>query len=324
MNILVGGPLPPALLPALGELGTVHQLPPPAGRDSFLASLGGTIKCLIWPPLIGPLPPALLSRLPALAHIAVMGAGYETVDALDAGKRGICVTNTPRAVTEDTADAGFYLVLATVRRFPAAERFLRAGRWTLATPPERTHSLRGRTLGVVGFGRIGKAIARRAEAFGLQIIYHGRRQQADVPYPWVASLEETARRSDILLSVLPGGEATRGLIGAPVFEALGPRGVFVNIGRGTAVDEPALVAALKGGRIAAAGLDVFANEPDVPADLVAMENVVLLPHVGGATHELYDAIGRDLVENVRAVSEGRPPPDAVPEAPWTRQQPARS
>lgn len=316
MNILVGGPLPPALLPALREIGTVQHLPPPGERDSFVAKVGGGIDCLIWPPLIGNLAPALVSRLPALKHIAAMGAGYDTIDVVDAAKRGICVTNTPRAVTQDTADAGFYLVLATVRRFPAAERFLRAGRWTLATPPERTCSLRGKIIGIVGFGRIGQAIARRAEVFGLDIVYHARGPKADAPYPWIASLEETARRSDILLSVLPGGEATRGLIGRPVFEALGPQGYFVNVGRGTAVDEPALVAALKNGTIAGAGLDVYANEPQVPADLIALENVVLLPHVGGATHELYDAVGRDLVENVRAVSEGRPPPDAVPEAPW--------
>lgn len=317
MNILVGGPLPAATLSALREIGTVHVLPAPAEREEFFAKVRDRTKCLIWPPLIGELPPALVSRLPALEHIAVMGAGYETIDAVDAAKRGICVTNTPRAVTEDTADTAFYLVLATVRRFPAAERFLRAGRWTLASPPERTGSLRTKTLGIAGFGRIGKAIARRAEAFGLDIVYYARTQKAGVSYRWIASLEETAHQSDILLSVLPGGEVTRGLIGRPVFEALGPRGVFVNIGRGTVVDEPALVEALKNGTIAGTGLDVFANEPEVPADLIAMENVVLLPHVGGATDQLYIALGRDLVENVRAFSEGRPPPDAVPEAPWT-------
>jgi lactate dehydrogenase-like 2-hydroxyacid dehydrogenase len=321
MNILVGSALPPAIVSALREIGTVHVLPAPEERDAFLARVGGTINSLIWPPLIGELPPALVSNLPTLKHIAAMGAGYETIDVVDAAKRGVCVTNTPRAVTEDTADAAFYLVLATVRRFPAAERFIRAGRWTLQTLPERTDSLRGKTIGVVGFGRIGKAIARRAEAFGLDIVYHARTQKIDVPYPWIPSLEETARRSDILLSVLPGGEETRGLVGRPVFEALGPRGVFINIGRGTVVDEPALVAALRDGTIAGAGLDVFANEPDVPADLIAMENVVLLPHVGGATHQLYDAIGRDLVENVRAVKENRPPPDAVPEAPWMGRPP---
>lgn len=317
-HILIGGPVPPALFSALSEMGMVHFLPPAPERETLLHEIGTTINCLIWPPLIGKLSPALVSCLPALEHIAVMGAGYEAIDIPDATNRGICVTNTPRAVTEDTADAGFYLVLATVRRFPAAERFLRAGRWTLATPPERTNSLRGKTMGIVGFGRIGAAVARRAEAFGLGIFYHARTRKADVPYAWIPSLEETARRSDILVSVLPGGEATRGLIGQSLFEALGPKGVFISIGRGTAVDEPALLAALQDGTIAGAGLDVFANEPQVPAELLAMENVVLLPHVGGATHQLYEAIGRDLVENVRAVSERRPPPDAVPEAPWSR------
>ena len=249
-----------------------------------------------------------------------MGAGYEAIDAVDAAKRGICVTNTPRAVTEDTADAGFYLILAAVRRFPSAERYLRAGKWTFATPFERSASLHGKTLGIAGFGRIGKAVARRAEAFGLKVIYHARTKKTDVAtgvsWPWIASLDELARQSDILISILPGGEATRGLIGAKTFEALGPKGVFISLGRGSAVDEPALIAALQAGTIAGAGLDVFANEPHVPPELIAMENVVLLPHVGGATDHVIVAVGRDLLENVRAVAAGQAPPDAVPEAPW--------
>lgn len=316
MNILLGGALPPALQAALGEIGTVYVLPREPERDAFLSQHARDIQCLVWPPFIGALPPELVARLPSLRHIAGMGAGYEAIDAVDAGNRSICVTNTPRAVTEDTADAGFYLVLATLRRFPAAERHLRAGKWTFATPYERTTSLHGKTLGIVGFGRIGKAIARRAEAFGLNVIYHARTKKADVAYPWIASLEETARRADILLSILPGGDATRNLIDANVFTALGPKGVFVSLGRGSAVDEPALVSALQSGAIAGAGLDVYANEPHVPAELMAMENVVLLPHVGGATHHVIEGIGRDLIENVRAVAEGRAPPDAVPEAPW--------
>ena len=193
---------------------------------------------------------------------------------------------------------------------------MRAGQWTFATPYPRTTSLHGKTLGIVGFGRIGKAVARRAEAFGLNVIYHARNQKTDVAYPWIASIEETARRSDILLSILPGGDATRGLIDAAIFKALGANGVFVSLGRGSAVDEPALVAALQAGTIAGAGLDVYAKEPHVPAALIAMENVVLLPHVGGATHQVIEAIGRDLVENVRAIANGRAPPDAVPETPW--------
>lgn len=323
MNILLGAPLAPAIMTELGEIGPLLILPKPATRDAFLAEVGATIACLIWPPFVGDLPASLLAKLPALEHIAAMGAGYETIDVVEAARREICVTNTPRAVTEDTADAALFLLLAAVRRFPAAERYLRAGKWTLATPPERAESLRGKTLGIVGFGRIGKAIARRVEPLGLDIVYHARKRRPDAPYPWIDSLQETARRADILVSVLPGGEATRALIGRTAFEALGPEGVFINIGRGAVVDEPALIAALRNGTIAGAGLDVYAEEPAVPAELIAMENVVLLPHVGGATRQLHAAVGRDLIENVRAFSEGREPPDVVPETRWRGRRTAR-
>lgn len=316
MNILIGGPLPP-LQTALAAIGTVHVLPGEGTeREAFLAQHGAEIECLVWPPFIGSLPPSLVARLPALRHIAGMGAGYETIDAAGAGARGICVTNTPRAVTDDTADTGLYLILAAQRRFPAAERHLRAGKWTFATPYPRTTSVHGKVLGIVGFGRIGKAVAQRAEACGLKVIYFARTPKPDVSWPRVDSLEALARQSDILLSILPGGDATRGLIDAKIFEALGPKGIFVSLGRGTAVDEPALVAALQAGTIAGAGLDVYADEPHVPPDLIAMENVVLLPHVGGATDGVIAAVGRDLIENVRAVAQGNAPPDAVPEAPW--------
>ena len=316
MNILIGGSLPP-LQAALAAIGTVHVLPGEGPeRDAFLARHGADVECLVWPPFIGALPPLLVARLPALRHIAGMGAGYETIDAAGAGARGICVTNTPRAVTDDTADTGLYLILAAQRRFPAAERHLRAGKWTFATPYPRTTTVHGKVLGIVGFGRIGRAVGQRAEACGMTVIYYARTPKPDVSWMRAETLEDLARKSDILLSILPGGEATRGLIGATIFEALGPTGIFVSLGRGTAVDEPALVAALQNGVIAGAGLDVYADEPHVPSELIAMENVVLLPHVGGATDHVIAAVGRDLIENVRAVAEGRAPPDAVPEAPW--------
>lgn len=316
MNILIGGPLPP-LQAALAAIGTVHVLPAEGPeRDAFLAQHGADIRCLVWPPFIGALPPSLVARLPGLKHIAGMGAGYETIDAAGAGARGICVTNTPRAVTDDTADTGLYLILAAQRRFPAAERHLRAGKWTFATPYPRATTVHGKVLGIVGFGRIGKAVGQRAEACGMNVIYYARTPKPDVAWERAESIEDLARKSDILMSILPGGESTRGLIDATIFEALGPNGIFVSLGRGTAVDEPALVAALQAGTIAGAGLDVYADEPNVPPALTAMENVVLLPHVGGATDHVIAGVGRDVIENVRAVAEGRAPPDAVPEAPW--------
>lgn len=317
-SILVPTPAPPPLLAALDEIGPVHRLFEAADREAMLARVAPDIACIVWSPFGGRLGGAFMGRFPKLELVATMGAGYEVIDVAYAAAHDICVSNTPHAVTEDTADAGFALIIDTVRRFPAAERYLRAGKWTIATPFARSASLRGKTLGILGYGRIGKAIARRAEAFGLKIAYYGRRAQADVAYPHFASVEEIARASDILINILPGGEGTRGLVGAGVFAALGPAGFFVNIGRGSSVDEPAMVEALSHGRIAGAGLDVYADEPNVPEALKTMENVVLLPHVGGATDHVMQAVGAALVANVRAFASGNGPLDPVSETPWPR------
>jgi lactate dehydrogenase-like 2-hydroxyacid dehydrogenase len=257
-----------------------------------------------------------LAKLPALRLIAAMGAGYDQIDVRAAAARGVLVTHTPDAVTEDTADCAFALMLNCVRRFPAAERFLRAGQWAPGAPFGASASLRGKTLGIVGLGRVGKAIARRAEAFGLSVRYTGRSRQSDVAYPYESDIVALARASDILLNATPGGAGTQKLIGADAFAALGSKGYFVNIGRGTSVDEAALIAALRNNAIAGAGLDVFAQEPAVPDELTRMENVVLLPHVGGATFYVAQRIGADLLANVAAFARGARPPNPVPETPW--------
>lgn len=314
--ILVVAPAPPPLVAALADIGPVHRLWEATDREETLARLAPDIRCLVWSPFGGPLEEPFMARFPSLQLVATMGAGYEIIDVAAAARRGLIVTNTPDAVTEDTADAGFALILDTVRRFPAAERYLRGGKWTIATPFARTASLRGKTLGIVGYGRIGKAIARRAEAFGLKVVYHGRNRQAGVAYPYHPTIEETARASDILIAILPGDASTRAAIDANVLDALGPAGFFINIGRGVCVDEPALVAALRAGAIAGAGLDVYADEPNVPAALLDMENVVLLPHVGGATDHVMQAVGARLVANVRAFARGEGPLDPVAETPW--------
>jgi len=312
--LLAPAAMPAPLAAALESIAPLHRFN--GADDPALAEVAGIVRGIIWTPFGGPLTGAFMSRFPKLELVATMGAGYEHIDVGHAAAHGICVTNTPDAVTEDTADAAFALILDTVRRFPAAERYLRAGKWGPGKPFGSSVSLRNKRLGILGYGRIGKAVARRAEAFGLKISYSGRRMQDGVAYPYFATAEELARNCDIFLNVLPGGEGTRAQVGAAVFDALGPKGYFVNIGRGTSVDEPVLIAALKDGRLAGAGLDVFANEPSVPADLIALENVVLLPHVGGATDHVLMVVGARLVENVRAFAGGKGPLDPVAETPW--------
>ncbi|MDE2362729.1 MAG: 2-hydroxyacid dehydrogenase [Hyphomicrobiales bacterium] len=314
--VLAPPALPDRFAAAIGEIRPVLRMRGDGTDDALIAENADRIACLVWMPFGGPLKAAMMDRLPKLELVASMGAGYEHIDVAHAARRGICVANTPHAVTEDTADAAFALIIDTVRRFPAAERYLRAGKWRPGKPFPPSASLRGKTLGILGYGRIGKAIARRAEAFGLKVAYSGRRKQDGVLYPYFATAEELAANCDILVSVLPGGEATRNAVGARAFAALGPDGFFVNIGRGSSVDEPALISALHERKIAGAGLDVFAHEPDVPAELIAMENVVLLPHVGGATHHVMQAVGDAVVANIRAYAEGKGPLDPIAETPW--------
>ncbi|MCB1533729.1 MAG: 2-hydroxyacid dehydrogenase [Rhodoblastus sp.] len=312
--LLASAVLPAPLAAALESIAPLHRFEGP--DDPKLASIADVVRGIVWTPFGGPLTGAFMARFPKLELVATMGAGYEHIDVGHAVSHGVCVTNTPDAVTEDTADCAFALILDTVRRFPAAERFLRAGKWQPGKPFGVSASLRNKRLGILGFGRIGKAVARRAEAFGLAVSYCGRHRQEGVAYPYFASAEELARNCDIFLNALPGGDSTRASVGRSVFDALGPKGYFINIGRGTSVDEPALAAALKEGRIAGAGLDVFAHEPAVPEELVAMENVVLLPHVGGATDHVMMAVAGRLVENVRSFASGKGPLDPVSETPW--------
>jgi hydroxypyruvate reductase len=255
---------------------------------------------------------ALLEQLPRLEIISVHGVGYDLVPVAYCRERGIRVTNTPDVLTEDVADIALALVLMTSRRLVEANRFLHAGSWqrgqfALATKPG------GKRAGILGLGRIGKAIARRLESIGMEIGYFGRRAQANCTLHFFPSLIELARWCDFLIVACPGGEATRHLVNAEVLAALGENGTLVNVARGSIVDEAALVRALKQGAIKSAGLDVFANEPLVPAEMLALENVVLLPHVGSATNETRRAMAALVVENLLAHFAGRPLPTPVPE-----------
>ncbi|MFG1477811.1 2-hydroxyacid dehydrogenase [Xanthobacter sp. V4C-4] len=258
---------------------------------------------------------ALMARLPKLEIIANFGVGYDTVDAEAAARRGIVVTHTPDVLNEEVADLALGLLLAAVRQIPQADRFVRAGRWRQGAFP-LTATLRGRAIGVVGMGRIGRAIARRLEAFGLQVAYHSRRRVPDLPHPHFSDLLALARAVDTLIVIVPGGPATRHMVNAEVLEALGPEGVVVNVARGSVVDEAALLGALQAGTILAAGLDVFADEPNVPEAFLSLDNVVLLPHVGSATRHTRAAMGQLVVDNILSWFDGGGPLTPVPETPW--------
>jgi lactate dehydrogenase-like 2-hydroxyacid dehydrogenase len=257
--------------------------------------------------------PAFLDTLPALEIIAVFGVGYDGIPLAYCGHRGIAVTNTPDVLTDDVADIALALVLMTARRLGEMERFVRSGAWRRGTNgPRLAATVGGKRAGILGLGRIGTAIAHRLEACRMQIAYTGRKPQ-DVGWPFVADLRELASASDFLVVACPGGAATRHLVDAGVLAALGPHGTLVNIARGSIVDEQALVAALQAGTLGAAGLDVFENEPNVPASLLALENVVLLPHVGSSTRETRRAMGELCKANLDRWFAARTTLTPVPE-----------
>ena len=308
-EILMPVRLSDSIAATLASRYTLHRLWEAKDQQTLLADIAPRIEAIVTAGSILAsgmsfmVDAAFIQRFPKLKLIANHGVGYDTIDAAFAATRGIMVTNTPDVLTEETADTAFGLVLNTVREFPAAERYLRAGQW-LGGPYRLTASLRGNTMGILGLGRIGKAIAKRGEAFGLRIAYCGRSLQADVDYPYYATPQALAAACDILVVAAPGGVQTRNIIDAEVLKALGPRGFLINIARGTLVDEPALIAALRDGTIAGAGLDVFAQEPKVPDAFLSLDNVVLLPHVGSASIETRQAMADLLIANVDAYATG--------------------
>lgn len=249
-------------------------------------------------------PEAMITALPGLEIISVFGVGYDGVPLPACQARGIRVTNTPDVLTDDVADIAVALVLMTSRRLGEAERHVRGGQWPSGAFP-LAHALRGKTAGILGLGRIGKAIARRLEAFGMRIAYHGRSSQP-VPFAFCASLIELAQVSDFLIVACPGGSGTRHLIDAEVLAALGAQGTLINIARGSVVDELALMQALESGGIRGAGLDVFENEPQVPERLLACPQAVVLPHLGSATHETRRAMAQLVIDNLAAHFAGQP------------------
>jgi len=230
--------------------------------------------------------------------------------------RGVIVTNTPEVLTEEVADTALALLLNSVREFPQAERYLRAGKWLQKTYPLTKATLRNRTVGILGMGAIGQAIARRLDAFGVPVVYHARKLRPEVSYRHYPKLLDMAHEVDTLMVIVPGGAATANMINAEVLDALGPNGILINMARGSVVDEPALIKALKEKRIMAAGLDVFAKEPEVPPELMAMDNVVLFPHLGSASVYTRDRMDQLVVDNIAAWVAGKPPLTPVAETPF--------
>lgn len=255
----------------------------------------------------GDIDAALIDRLPALKVIANYGVGYDSVDAGHAASKDIMVTNTPDVLSAEVADVTVGLLINTVRELPRAEAHLREGGWARhGNYPLTRLTLRGRSVGIYGLGRIGMEIAKRLEAFDLPIAYHARSRKSGVDYRYYDSLAGLAEAVDTLIVAVPGGEATEKTVDAGVLRALGSDGVVVNIGRGSVIDEPALIAALKDGTIAAAGLDVFCDEPHVPDELLALDNTSLLPHVASASQATRDAMADLAADNLIAwLEEGR-------------------
>lgn len=282
-TVLQVGPLKPSLAETLRDRYGAALLPD-GDRADFLSSHADHITAVVTSGRTG-VDAGLMAALPHLGAVINFGVGYDTTDVDEATRLGIGVSNTPDVLTDCVADTAVGLTIDVLRGFSAADRYVRAGRWPVDGNLPLTRQVSNTRVGIIGLGRIGGAIAKRLNAFGCTISYHNRREVTDSSYRYVASAAELARDVDILVVAAAGGGGTRHLVDAAVIEALGPRGYLINIARGSVVDEPALVDALLHGRLAGAGLDVFTDEPNVPAALFDLDTVVLLPHVGSATVE---------------------------------------
>jgi len=305
-EVVVTSRIPPFLMSALQDHYVVHERehirePQVFGRVRALVG-GGE----------GKIDAGYMALFPALELIAVCGVGYDGIDVAAAKKRGIMVTHTPDVLNDDVADLAMGLLLSVARKIPAADRFTRNADW-LDGPFQLTRKLSGAKLGMVGMGRIGQAIAKRARAFDMDIAYFARHARPELPYTFVPDLIALAAQSDYLLVITPGGAATKNLINAPVLAALGPQGFLVNVARGSVVDQAVLIEALKKKMIAGAALDVYVDEPNVPTDLRKLDNVVLTPHMASGTVETRKAMSALTMDNLNAHMAGLPVKTPVPE-----------
>ena len=315
-DVLLIGPPKPVIVNGLAPVFNLLKLFDVKDREKFFADTAPRVRGIAVTGTPERIDGAFMSRFPRLEIVSSFGVGYDHVDAAWAGAHGIIVTNTPDVLTEEVADTALGLLLCTVREFPQAERYLRAGQWRQKDYPLSKATLRDRTVGLVGMGRIGQAIARRLDAMQVSVVYHSRRPAAGVSYQHYPALIDMARAVDVLLVITPGGKATRNLIDGEVLAALGPDGILVNMSRGSVVDENALIKALADKTILSAGLDVYANEPEVPPELIAIDHAVLFPHLGSASVATRERMDQLVVDNLVAWADGKPPLTPVPETPW--------
>lgn len=248
----------------------------------------------------------LIEQLPNLRIIATFSVGFDHIDLEAVKEHGVKVTNTPDVLSAETADTGMALLLATARQIVFADKHVRAGKWVTEGDPPLGTSLTHKKVGIVGLGGIGQKVARRCAAFDMEVVYYGPREKEDQPYSYYSDLEEMARDCDYLILTCPGGEATKHLVNEAVLKALGVNGILINIARGSVVDQEILISALQNGMIKAAGLDVFADEPNIPQELIDMDQVVLLPHIGSASVETRSAMGQLVIDNIKAHFKGEP------------------
>lgn len=315
-DVLLVGAKKPVMMKGFEGKVNLHHWLDLKDKGAFLKEHGAKIRAIAIAYTANKVDGAFMQQFPKLEQISSFGVGYDHIDAKWAGEHGIVVTNTPDVLNEEVADTALGLLLCTVRELPQAERYVRAGKWPSAHYPLTKATLRNRTVGIVGMGRIGKAIARRLEAFGVPVVYHSRNPQAGVAYKYYPKLLDMARDVDTLMIIVPGGASTQNMINAEVLKALGPNGIVINMARGSVIDEPALIEALKNRTIYSAGLDVFANEPHVPKELLEMEHIVLFPHLGSASEATRAAMDQLVVDNILAWAAGKPPLTPVAETPY--------
>ncbi|HEY8575900.1 MAG TPA: 2-hydroxyacid dehydrogenase [Devosia sp.] len=306
IEILQTGKLLASCEAALAERYTVHKLHEQPDPHAWLQQNGARIRAHAGSGVSAD----LMASLPNLEIIAGFGVGYDNIDTKAAKARNIRVTNTPNVLNDAVAELTIGLMIALARRIPQGDQFVRQGKW-LQGNFGLFNELTGKTVGIVGLGRIGKEIATRAQAMKMRVVYHGRKRQPAEPHVFYEDLVEMARDSDWLVLIVPGGKGTDGLVSRQVLEALGPQGMLVNVGRGTLVDEAAMLDLLRHGGLGGAALDVFENEPNVPEAFFKLDNVVLSPHQGSATGQTRDAMGRLLVANLDAHFAGEPLLSAV-------------
>ena len=304
VEILSLGPFYEPSFKAMEQDFTVHLLWQTKDPAALMAEAGPRIRG-VQATHLNKTDAKLMDALPKLEIVSCFGVGVDGVDFEAARQRGVIVTNTPEVLNECVADLAMGLTVAALRRIGLGDRFVRAGSW-LKGPLPLARKVSGKTMGILGYGRIGKQIARRAEGFDMRILYHDLKPQPGVTHKFYPNLTDMARDCDVLMVTCPGGEATRHIVNTEVLKALGPEGTLINVARGSVVDEQALVEALSDGSLGAAGLDVFESEPHVPEALFAMNQVVLQPHVASATHETRKAMGDLTVDNLRAHFAGKP------------------